>query len=149
MVRVFMSYSHVDEALRDRLEVHLAPLKRQGVALWHDRRLLAGDALEDGIGAALAEADVVLLLVSPDFLASPACHDGEMQHAVDRHRTGRARVIPVILRACDWLSTPLRHLLAVPRDGRPVTLWPDQDQALHEVAVAIRRAVLERTPLAS
>lgn len=63
--RVFISYSHVDEALRDELEVHLAMLKRQGlVDVWHDRRLLAGDHLDWTISKELDEADVILLLVS-------------------------------------------------------------------------------------
>ncbi|MEE3623001.1 toll/interleukin-1 receptor domain-containing protein [Nitrospirillum sp. BR 11752] len=140
---MFMSYSHADEALRDRLEVHLTPLKRRGLAVWHDRRMLPGDEIDEGIQQAMAAADIALMLVSPDFLASAYCHDIEMQRAVDRHRAGLCRVVPVILRPCDWPSTPLRQLLALPCDGKPVTQWADQDQAFYEVAVAVRKAVLE------
>ncbi|WP_246130385.1 toll/interleukin-1 receptor domain-containing protein [Nitrospirillum pindoramense] len=138
---MFMSYSHADEALRDRLEVHLTPLKRRGLAIWHDRLLLPGDEIDGEIQEALAAADIALMLLSPDFLASTYCHDVEMQRAVDRHRAGLCRVIPVILKPCDWHSTPLRQLLALPYDGKPITQWLDQDQAFYEVAVAIRKTV--------
>ena len=71
MHRIFFSYSHKDEALRDQLEVHLAMLKRQGlIESWHDRRIDAGDVLDESISAHLEEAEIILLLVSSDFLAS-------------------------------------------------------------------------------
>lgn len=141
MLSVFFSYSHADEALRDQLEQQLAILKRQGViATWHDRRILAGSEIDHGIDAALEEADIVLLLVSPAFLASDYCYDREMNRAMERHQAGAARVVPVILRPCDWHDTPFGKLLATPTDGKPVTLWPDRDQAFLEVAKTIKAA---------
>lgn len=109
MANVFFSYSHKDEPLRDELEVHLAMLKREGaISAWHDRKILAGDVLNGEIYARLNDAQVVLLLVSPDFLASAYCYDVEVERAMQLHEQGRARVIPVILRPCDWqTSAPL------------------------------------------
>ena len=108
MANVFFSYSHKDEALRDELEVHLAMLKREGViSAWHDRKILAGDELNGQIHARLSDAQVILLLVSPDFLASAYCHDVEVKRAMELHAEGKARVIPVILRPSDW-QPPLR-----------------------------------------
>ncbi|TWB56132.1 toll/interleukin-1 receptor domain-containing protein [Nitrospirillum viridazoti] len=141
MTRVFCSYSHADEALRKRLDVHLVPYKRQGVTVWNDREMLAGDQLDETIRQELAVADVILLLLSPDFIASPYCYDVEMQRAIERNQKGECRVIPVILRPCAWLSTPLKSLLAVPKDGKPVTQWPDEDLVLHDVATEIGKAL--------
>jgi hypothetical protein len=138
---VFFSYSHKDEALRDQLETHLAMLKRQGViSTWHDRRLIAGDSIDDEIARELEQADIVLLLVSPDFLASDYCYGVEVARALERHAASEARVIPVILRPCDWLTAPFGKLLASPTDGRPVTKWPDPDDAFLDIAKAIRAA---------
>src|SRR5205814_513347 len=99
MATLFFSYSHKDEDLRDQLEVHLAMLKHDGIIeSWHDRKIPAGDELDTSIDAKLDEADVILLLVSPDFLASRYCYEREMARAMQRHAEGSARVIPVILR---------------------------------------------------
>ncbi|MES2988706.1 MAG: toll/interleukin-1 receptor domain-containing protein [Pseudomonadota bacterium] len=141
MPTVFFSYSHADEALRDQLEKQLSLLKRQGVIdTWHDRRIGAGQEIDHQISAQIEAADIILLLVSPDFLDSDYCYDREMIRAMERHEAREAIVIPVILRACDWHGAPFGKLLATPTDGRPVTQWPDRDQAFLEVAKAVRGA---------
>ncbi|WP_043698338.1 toll/interleukin-1 receptor domain-containing protein [Luteibacter sp. 9133] len=141
MPSVFFSYSHVDEALRDRLEVHLAMLKRQGViATWHDRRIGAGENIHHAIDERINHDDIILLLVSPDFLASTYCYDIEVKRAMERHRAEEAIVIPVILRPSDWHEAPFGDLNAVPKDGKAVTRMPDADEAFLEIAGAIRDA---------
>jgi TIR domain-containing protein len=138
---VFFSYSHKDEELRDQLEIHLTMLKRQGVIeTWHDRRLLAGDPIDQGISVELERADVILLLVSPDFLASEYCYGVEMVRAMERHMEGSARVIPVILRPCEWHRAPFGALLATPADGRPVTKFANLDDAFLQITHAVRAA---------
>jgi len=125
MPSVFFSYSHADEALRDQLEKQLAMLRRQGVIeTWHDRRIGAGQDIDHAIDEHINRDEIILLLVSPDFLASDYCYDIEMKRAMERHHAGKAIVIPVILRACDWHHAPFGKLNATPRDGKPVTQWP-------------------------
>ena len=141
MPTVFFSYSHADEDLRDQLEKQLSTLKRQGVIeTWHDRRIGAGNEIDRAISERIETDDIILLLVSPDFIASDYCYDREMRRAMERHEAGDAIVVPVILRPCDWHGTPFGKLLAVPTDGKPVTQWPDRDQAFLEVARAVREA---------
>lgn len=142
MTSVFFSYTHIDEPLRDQLEVHLSLLKREGlISAWHDRRIVAGDNLDDRIDEKLEKAEIILLLVSANFIASEYCFATEMERAMERHHAGEARVIPVILRACDWHSAPFGKLNAVPTDGKPVTSWPNQDEAFANIAKSIRVAV--------
>jgi hypothetical protein len=144
MTRVFISYSHKDEHLRNELEKHLSALRHQGIVeTWHDRRIIAGKDFNSEISEQLEKADIILLLVSSDFIASPYCYGVEMKRAMERHRSGEAHVIPVILRPCDWQELPFGKLLATPPDGKPVTKYPDQDDAFLEVTRAIRRAVEE------
>jgi hypothetical protein len=141
MEDVFFSYSHADEALRDQLEKHLTMLKRQGVIdTFHDRRIPAGNEVDPSIAAELERAATILLLVSPDFLASSYCYDIEMRRALERHERGEARVIPVILRHCDWHAAPFGKLMATPRDGKPVRSFPDLDEAFMQVVQATRKA---------
>ncbi len=151
MAKVFFSYSHKDEALRDQLETHLAQLKNQGlIESWHDRRILGGSELETDISKELDAADIILLLVSADFLASKYCYSIEMSRAMERHEAGEARVVPVILRDCDWHSAPFGKLMALPTDGKPVRSWPDIDQAFAVVAREVRRAIEQaRRPAAA
>jgi len=141
---LFFSYSHVDEDLRDQLETHLSGLRRQGmISSWHDRRITAGDDLGQAIDSHINTADVILLLVSPDFIASDYCYDREMKRALERHQQGDARIIPVILRPCDWHDLPFGKFLATPKDGRPITMWPNVDEAFLDVVTAIKRALKE------
>lgn len=145
VTKLFFSYSHADEQLRDTLEKHLAGLKRQCfLDTWHDRRIRAGDDLHGAIAQELEEADIILLLVSADFLASDYCYDVEMQRAIERHNAGQSRVIPVILRPCDWHDAPFGKLMAAPKDGRPVTSWPDLDDAFLDIVRAIKAAIPRR-----
>jgi hypothetical protein len=142
MATVFFSYSHEDEELRNRLEKHLALLKRQGlVEAWHDRRILAGAELDQAISANLESADIILLLVSADFLASEYCYSNEMLRAMERHAAASAVVIPVILKPCDWHSAPFGKLMATPRDGKAVTSWANVEEALADVAGHVRNLV--------
>jgi TIR domain len=141
-MKLFCSYSHKDEALRDELAKHLKLFERQGlIQSWHDRKIGAGDLWQEAIDRGLREADVILLLISADFLASDYCFDFEMNKALDRHAAGEALVIPVILRPVDWRGTPFSKFQALPADGRPVTTFENLDIALEQVAQGIRRAI--------
>ncbi len=145
MTSIFFSYSHKDEELRDQLEVHLSALKRSGlIDTWHDRIILAGDEFGDEISENLEAADIILLLVSADFIASDYCYAVEMRRALERHDAGEARVIPVILRPCDWHDTPFGKLQAAPKDGKAVRSWPDLDEAFLDIVRAIKAALPNR-----
>lgn len=144
MAKIFFSYSHRDEELRNELEVHLAMLKRQGlITAWHDRRIGAGNDLHSATSAELEKADIILLFVSAHFLASDYCYEKEMARALERGQEGTARVIPIIIHPCDWHSAPFGNLLATPQDGKPVSMFANQNEALLQVAKEIRGAVEE------
>lgn len=147
MSTVFFSYSHKDETLRDELEAHLGLLRNQGlIEHWHDRRIVAGEELDPAIFQNLERADVILLLISSDFINSWYCYSREMIRAMERHNAGEARVIPVILRHCDWKSAPFGKLMAAPKDGRAVTSWPDRDEAFTDVVLQVRKAIESLKP---
>lgn len=144
-IELFYSYSHRDEGMRQRLETHLSVLKRAGaIAGWHDRRIGAGAEWKRQISDHLESADVILLLISSDFLASDYCWDIEMKRAIERHDRGDALVIPIMLHPVDWEGAPFAKLEVLPRDGRPVSKWPKQDEAFTDVAKGIRAAVRRR-----
>jgi hypothetical protein len=147
MAKLFFSYCHVDEALRDRLEKHLSMMKNQGlIETWHDRGIMAGDDLDTSIDANLESADIILLLVTADFLASKYCFSIEMKRALERQREGTARVIAVILEHCDWQSAPFAKSLVVPKDGKPVTAWANEAEAWTDVTKQIRTVVEQAPP---
>lgn len=147
VTEVFVSYSHKDEKLRDRLITHLAMLKNEGIIQdWHDQKIGAGTEWEDQIDDHLNSAQVILLLVSADFLASRYCYDIEMKRAMERHERGEARVIPIIIRSCDWHTALFGKLQALPKDGKPITNWPNRDDAFTDIAKGIRLAVKALSP---
>jgi bifunctional DNase/RNase len=143
-VTVVFSYSHRDEILRNELDAHLKLLQRQGLmSTWSDRKIVGGERWADTIDRNFAHADLVILLVSADFLASDYCYEIEMKIALERASKGESLVIPVILRACDWSDGPFGHLQALPVDAKPITSWKNRDEAWHEVVIGIKKAMRE------
>lgn len=142
LIEVFISYSHKDESLKDELYIHLANLTRQGkIKPWQDRAIEAGTEWDAEIKTHLESAEIILLLITPRFIASEYCFDKEMQRAMERHNLGTARVVPIIMKPCDWQDTPFSKLQVLPKDAKPVTSWSDLDEALLDVVKGIRRAV--------
>ncbi len=141
-VQVFYSYASEDEEYRQQLEKHLSLLRRQGIiSEWHNHKIMPGDESAKTIASYLDTSSLILLLVSPDFIASDYCYQIEMHHALQRQASGLAYVIPIILRPVDWQNAPFSALPCLPRNGRPVTLWPNQDQAFHDIVLGVREAI--------
>ena len=141
-IKVFISYAHEDGPLFEELNKHLALLKWQDIIdVWHDREISAGMEWEREIDTRLNVAQIVLLLVSPDFMASQYCYSVEMARAMKRHEAGKACIIPVILRPVDWQRAPFGSLQALPTDGKAVTEWSNQDSAFLDIVRGIRNAV--------
>lgn len=144
LCRVFVSYSRVDEADRVRLGVHLAPLVREGlIDLWSDRAIAPGSDWQRDIENELATADIVVLLVTPDFVASVHCFERELAEALRRHEDDGMCILPVIVRPVDFANMPFGRFQALPRDLRPVHTWPNGDEAWLQVARGVREAVEE------
>jgi hypothetical protein len=141
-VEIFLSYSHEDEYFRDKLVRYLSPLKRQGViSVWHDRDITMGQEWQGQIDEHLENAQIILLLVSADYLSSDYCYDIEMSRAMTRHTVGAARVIPIILRPSDWMSTPFVDLQVLPRNAKPLSTWINEDESFMEMIREIRIAI--------
>ncbi len=146
-VNVFISYAHEDGELKDQLLQHLAGLLNDGlIRVWHDRDIQAGENWISRIDNALEISSLVLLLISPSFLASSYCYGAELQRALRRASKGETTVIPIILRPSDWHTHDLRELQALPRDGKPVTSWPNRDEAFLEVVEGLRTVIESRHP---
>ncbi|MBD8221208.1 toll/interleukin-1 receptor domain-containing protein [Pantoea agglomerans] len=142
MTSLVFSYSHVDEALRNELEKHLSPLKRMGkITTWHDRRINPGLEFESQIDHYFSEADIILLLISSDFIASDYCYQVEMTNAMERHKRAEAVVIPVILRECAWHQLPFGSIMAATIDGKPITKFASHDEGYVQVFDAVSRAI--------
>src|SRR5258708_17922003 len=123
-IEIFFSYSHKDKKLRDEIETQLSLLKRQGaITAWYDRKIGAGKEWANEIDTHLNTAHIILLLVSPDYLASDYCYDTEMKLTLERHEAKEAVVIPVMLRTIDSKAAPSRKHRAVPMDAKPITEW--------------------------
>lgn len=142
MATAFISYSHRDEAFRQELEAHLSPLRRQGLlSVWHDRRITPGDHLDDTISEHLEAADLILMLISSDFVASEYCYAREMTRALERHQARTARAISIICRPCHFDGLPFARFLLLPTDAKAVSLWHDRDAAWVDVVKGIRTAL--------
>lgn len=142
IVKIFYCYSHKDEQFREALETHLAILKRQNIAIdWHDRKIIPGQEWDSEIETHLNESDVIILLISADFIASNYCYCKEMDLALNKHKEGSAFVLPIIVRPVDWMTAPFAKLQALPRNGKPITTWANQDEAWLDIAKGVRKTI--------
>lgn len=149
---IFYSYAStkdgLDENLQQELEKHLGVLKRQGIiSHWHKRNILPGRIPSQEVKNHLDAAQIILLLISPDFINSDDCWDIEMSRALERQKEEKTLLIPILLRPVDYKDAPFCHLRVLPRNGKPVTLWDNQDKAFTDIAHNIRLLVesFERT----
>jgi len=141
-IKIFISYAHADEELYKKLEEHLNPLKYSGkITTWQDQEIPPGADWEDQIDTHLNEADMILLLISSSFIASNYCWNKEVQIALERHKAGTAKVIPIILKPTLWQDTPLGRLQVLPTKAKPIVQWDNQDAAFEDVARGIQKAV--------
>lgn len=140
--RIFFSYAYKDEDYRDTLELHLSLLKRQGIVEgWHARKILPGEDFADVIDENLEASNLILMLISPHFIASDYCWEKEMTRALERHEEGTAKVIPIFIRPCDWQTAPFAKIQGLPRNATPVSKWSDEDEAWLNVARGIRAVI--------
>ena len=141
-LNIFLSYAHEDEAMKTQLDKNLIMLKKSDkVNVWQDRQIIAGTEWDEAIAKELAAADIILLLISVDFNNSQYIWDKELKVALERHEKKEARVIPVILRTCEWSEMPYARLQALPTGARPITSFADADVAYTDVAKGIRMVV--------
>lgn len=136
----FVSYSHADDRHLDRFGKHLAMLKRDGeLSTWTDHAIVAGDAVDKVIDAQLEASELFVALLSPDYLASAYCYEKELARAKQLADEGRMRIVPIIVEPCDWLSSPFREYMALPKDGQPVSGFTNENNAWLNVVTGLRK----------
>lgn len=143
LLDMFIAYSREDEQYRALLEKHLASLQRQGlINPWHDGKIEAGKEWEVEIETRLNQADIILLLISVDFLSSDYCYNVEMEKALKRHMNGDAKVIPIIVRPCHWEDSPFSKLQVLPNKGKAISTWGlDVDSPLNDIAKSLNELI--------
>lgn len=143
--KIFISYSIEDvEIVESKLIRSLRNLERQGkITIWYDKNLQAGEEWNPEIKRQLQQADIILFIVSLDFIATDYIWDVEIENAIKRHEKGEVKVIPIILSPCDWSgdATPFSKLQVVPTKGKPITTFKNQDEAWLEVLQAIKKVI--------
>ncbi|MBP5974571.1 tetratricopeptide repeat protein [Brasilonema sp. CT11] len=143
-IEVFISYHQKDEDFREELEKHLTSLRReQTIISWSDRQIVAGQEFKGEIDKSLNQAGLILLLVSPDFIASHYHWTVEVTRALEQNAAGKASVIPVLLRYADWETPPIDELSPLPKNRKPIKSWNDRDEAFLEVVKGIREAIAQ------
>lgn len=143
--RLFISYSHRDREVLNRLMVHLRPLEREGlVDVWNDTRIDAGARWKEEVEKALDHARAAILLISADFLASDFIIDNELPPLLQNAERKGTKIIPVIIKPCRYKrDAALRHLQAINDPSHPLMSLSevDQEQLLDNIAEAVEQAM--------
>jgi hypothetical protein len=143
-IEIFYLYADADEDqhLIERLDKHLAVMRRQGlISTWNKSKIEYGADIQSEMDKHLEQARIILLMVSADFLdAYYLDDDSSIERALARRITGTI-VIPVLLRKSDWEESPFGKLNPLPPDRRPIAAWPSKDEALYQVAIGLKAVV--------
>ena len=136
-VKGFITYSHEDTSAKDELRKRLAVMEQKNeLTTWHDGEITAGDEWYEDISKNLAEANILLYLVSSASLASKNCNR-ELAEAL----TTDIKVIPIILEHCDWIQHQLSDFEVLPLKGKPISQWEDPSAGWQNVVDGIRKVV--------
>lgn len=139
----FISYSHADSKHLDRLHKHMAPLLRdEAFDTWTDHEILAGAKLDNEVTMALRSSQVFIALVSADYLASTYCYEKEFQEAQKLEAEGKLLIVPIIVEPCDWLSSPFSSRMALPKDGKAISEWTNENVAYLNVIQGLRAVAI-------
>ena len=148
-MRAFISYCHADKKLYERLKTHLKSLEREKlVEPWSDYEILPGSNIDDEIKHKMEESELFLLLISPDFIASDYCFGKELDHAINRHYSGTAKVIPIILEPCNLESiSELLKLKALPDEAVPISTFNNHNVAFSQVIEGLKLVISDYNKL--
>ena len=143
-IDIFIAYAHEDEKILEELKTHLTVLERtQNVTIWYDGLVMPGQEWQATTKEVMQKSQIILLLISADFIASDECYNESMKHALDMHRAGKCTVIPVLARACLWQDTPFSSLQILPKNQQPLTsaAWQTHEDPFTQVAENLRFVV--------
>jgi hypothetical protein len=141
-LEVFCCYAHADQEMMALLNKYLSPLQKLGqITIWSETNLNQGVDWEKELSQHLESADLILLLISPDFLASDYCYSIEMKRALERHEQGSAVALPILLRPTHWIKMPFARLQILPTNGLPITKWSDRDDAFLDIIRGIDQII--------
>ncbi|MEN0004689.1 MAG: FISUMP domain-containing protein [Bacteroidota bacterium] len=136
-LQIFIAYSRRDVEILEELRIHLKVLERfHKVKIWYDGLIEAGHDWDQSIKANLHQSDIILLLISQNFLASDYCYDEEMMQALALHEAGKVRAIPIIARRSLWKRTPFARLQVLPKDGKPIRGNWGEDKELPYIQIS-------------
>ncbi|MGI0115866.1 toll/interleukin-1 receptor domain-containing protein [Zooshikella sp. RANM57] len=139
-LKMFISYCHKDEEFLNELREHLHPLtKKELIEIWHDKDLVAGDHLDSKILTQLESADLVVCLISAQYISSYSCFEKELVESFSRMSETNARIIPVIIKPCSWKETFIVNYLCLPKDGKAIASWGDKDEGYVNVVEEIKK----------
>jgi hypothetical protein len=139
-MKAFISYSHKDEHYLERLKVHLAQMKREGlIDEWTDEEIHAGSSLHNTISETLQSSELFLALLSPDYISSDYCYNKEFETAQKMQEVGTLTIVPIVIEPCDWKKTPFSKLKVLPKDGKAVSEWTNPNNAFLNVIDELRR----------
>ena len=144
MFRIFISYSHEDQDLVERMRQHFGGLEQSSViSTFDDSKIRAGAEWDKDIRDELVAADLILLLISPGFLSSSYVSSVELRQAIERQNAGTSIVIPVALKPCYWGGTPFEVIQGLPRSLKPVVEWPNIDVAFQNIVQSVHQRLSE------
>jgi len=139
---LFISYSHTDETFRDQLRGALMAYERKGELVpWDDTKIIPGQKWESEILENLERADIIVLLLSNDFISSDYCYQKEFERARERDAAGECVIVPIVVRACPFQKLELGKIQAIQPKGKPIKSATDRDAAWLEVTKQMDRVI--------
>lgn len=143
-MKLFLSYSHQDEELKNQFETHLSQFKRDKlIESWNDRKITPGENWCKEISIHLEDADIIIFLISSDFIASDYCCEIEVKKGIQQHNEGKSILVPIVVRPCNWKDMEIGKFQALPTDLKPIVTWNNKDEGWLNVIFGLKKLINE------
>jgi len=153
-ISIFLSYAKEDKPFKDKLLKHLSSMiRRNQIDIWDDEQIAGGQNWKEEIESKLRTAQVAILLVSADFLASDFINDFEIPILLERGKKGEVSIVPMLIRPVYFQGSELSDFKGLPKSGKPISNWQNEDEAwisvvgdLVEIIEKKEKEILSATP---
>ena len=138
MINVFFSYSFEDKLSIEKLRKHFLILERSAlIKTFSFFEVEPGKDFKFELRNVMNDSDLILLFLSPDYLASNECYENQVLVAIRKNNDGDSLTIPILLKPCLWEETPLRTLRPLPKNEKPISMWIDESEVHYQVVKEI------------
>lgn len=146
-MEICFSFADEDDHFYSKVKEHLGPLQRsKDIECWSHHNVKGGEVVDEQVRQHLERAPVIALLLSSAYLASDKLYS-DYEIALRRLKAGETKIIPILVRHCDYKKFLPGGVKILPADGQPIFGRPDPDEIYAAIISGIESVIQQISPV--